>query len=138
MLVNESFFYFALCVICYLLIALDFYYVLFLDLLAFCSTLVLCVCVCVCVCVSCFQILLVALAFVPTLILQVQVFILGFSFWFLPNFHFLLLFFVSHLRVLPGFHFLFLSLIFFLLALVRFSFLTFIFHFSLMGENTLW
>jgi hypothetical protein len=42
MLVNESFFDFALCLICYLLIALDFSYVLFLDLLAFCSTLVLC------------------------------------------------------------------------------------------------
>ncbi len=42
MLVNENFFDFALCVICYLLIALDFSYVLFIDLLAFCSTLVLC------------------------------------------------------------------------------------------------
>jgi len=42
MLVNESFFDFALCVICYLLIALDFSYVLFLDLLTFCSTLFLC------------------------------------------------------------------------------------------------
>jgi hypothetical protein len=42
MLVNESFFDFFLCIICYLLIALDFSYVLFLDLLAFCSTFVLC------------------------------------------------------------------------------------------------
>jgi hypothetical protein len=42
MLVNESFFDFVLCVICYLLIALDFPYVLFLNFLVFCSTLVLC------------------------------------------------------------------------------------------------
>ncbi len=89
MLVNESSFDFALCIICYLSIVLDLSYVLFLDLLAFYSTLVLCFFVCVC-----FQILLVALAFVPILILQVWVFILGFSFWFLLNFCFLLLFFV--------------------------------------------
>jgi hypothetical protein len=35
MLVNERFFDFALCVICYLLITLDFSYVLFLDHLTF-------------------------------------------------------------------------------------------------------
>jgi hypothetical protein len=42
MLMNESLFDFALCVICYLLIALDLSYILFLDLFAFCSTFVLC------------------------------------------------------------------------------------------------
>ncbi len=45
MLLNESSFDFALCVICYLSIALDLSYVLFLDILVFYSTLVLCVCV---------------------------------------------------------------------------------------------
>jgi hypothetical protein len=42
MLVNESSFDFALCVICYLSIALNLSYVLFFDLLAFYSTIVLC------------------------------------------------------------------------------------------------
>jgi hypothetical protein len=42
MLVNESSFDFALCIICYLSIALDFFYVLFLDLLVFYSIVVLC------------------------------------------------------------------------------------------------
>jgi hypothetical protein len=42
MLVNENSFDFALCVICYLSIALDISYVLFLDLLAFYLALVLC------------------------------------------------------------------------------------------------
>ncbi len=42
MLLNESSYDFALCFICYLSIALDLFYVLFLDLFVFYSTFVLC------------------------------------------------------------------------------------------------
>ncbi len=68
--------------------------------------------------------------FVLALIMQVQVFILGFSFWFLPNFRFLFLFFIFRLWLLPGFRFLFLPLTscFWLLLNSHFSLLSFIFR----------
>jgi len=71
----------------------------------------------------------VALAFVPVFILQVWVFILGFSFWFLLSFCFLLLFYVFCLWLLVGFHFffLFLTFCFWFLSGSHFSFLSFSF-----------
>jgi hypothetical protein len=129
---NESSFDFALCVICDLSIALDLSYVLFLDLLAFYWTLVLCSFLFVFVFRSClWPLLLFRFSFCK---FRFSSLALVFGFWlaFASYFCFPLFVYGFYLAFTPFFvfHFLF-------LALVRFSFFTSIFHFLLMGESIL-
>jgi hypothetical protein len=73
MLMNESFFDFALCVICYLLIALDLSYVLFLDLLVLLLS--------SCFVLFCFMLLLLDLACGPCFCSNSHFASLGFHPW---------------------------------------------------------
>jgi len=120
MLVNESSFDFALCIICYLSIVLDLSYVFLWDLLAFYSTLVLCFFLFVFASRSCLW---------PCFCsdLQVWVFILGFSFWFLFSFCFLLLFFVYGFYLAFASPFCFFIFCFWLSSGSHFSLLSFTF-----------
>ncbi len=126
MLVNESSFDFALCVICYLSIALDISYVLIFDFFVFLLN-------------SCFVfffclILLLDLACGPCFCFSSHFASLGFHPWlqFLVLAQFLVLTSNFHFRLwlLPGFHFVFLFLTscFWLLLGSHFSLLSFTFH----------
>ncbi len=131
MLVNESFFDFFLCIICYLLIALDFSYVLFLDLLAFCSTFVLCFFLFVFASRSClWPLLLFQLSFCRSRFLSLAL-VFGYCLAFTFVFHFSFMAF-TQLLVLC-----FCLSYFFLLVRIKFLFFISFFHFSLMGESTL-
>jgi len=132
MLVNESSFDFALCVICYLSIVLDLSYVLLWDLLAFYSTFVLCGFLFAFVSRSClWPLFLFRFSFCKFEFSSLAL-IFGFCLTFASYFWFLFYVYGSYLAFASFFCF---SL--FVSTLVRFSFFTSIFHFLLMGESTL-
>jgi hypothetical protein len=130
MLVNESSFDFALCVICYSSIVLDLSYVLLWDLLAFYSTLVLCFFLFVFASrYYLWPLLLFRFSFCKFGVSSLAL-VFAFCLAFVSYFCFSFMALIWLLLLLFVFHFLFSTL-------VRFSFLTSIFHFSLMGESTL-